>query len=83
MSMPVWKSPSSSSRITRKGTHMSIEQPIYAAYPNVKPLELALIAAAADQGATAEEFELACQQIKRKLAMKASGILLSELKRDM
>ena len=43
---------------------MSIEQPIYAAYPNVKPLELALIAAAADQGATAEEFELACQQIK-------------------
>ena len=54
---------------------------IYAAHPKVKPLELALIAAAAVQEATEEEFELACQQIKRKLAMKASGVLLSELQR--
>lgn len=62
---------------------MNIERPIYEAYPKVKPLALALIAAAAEQGATAEEFDLACQMIKSKLSRKVSGIFLSELQGDM
>lgn len=61
---------------------MNVQEPINTAYPKVKPLALALIAAAAEQGATAEEFELAYQQIRSKLAKKASGILLSELQGD-
>lgn len=61
---------------------MGLEEPIYKAYPKVKPLALALIAAAAEQGATAEEFELACQMVKARLEKSASGILLSELQEE-
>ena len=61
---------------------MRLEDPINKAYPEVKPLVLALIAAAAERGATAEEFEMACQQIRAGLARRASGILLSELQGD-
>ena len=58
---------------------MKAEEPINTMYPKVKPLALALVAAAAEQGATAEEFEMACQIVKVRLAKKASAILLSEL----
>lgn len=61
---------------------MKLEDPINKAYPKVKPLALALIAAAAERGATAEEFELAYQQVKARLARRASGILISELQGD-
>lgn len=61
---------------------MGLEEPIYKAYPKVKPLALALIAAATEQGATAEEFKLACQMVKARLEKSASGILLSELQEE-
>ena len=59
-----------------------MEEPIYKAYPKVKPLALTLIAAAAERGAAAEEFELACQMVRARLEKRASGILLSELQKE-
>ncbi len=61
---------------------MNAQEPINTAYPKVKPLALALIAAAAERGATAEEFEMACQIVKARLVRRASAILLSELQGD-
>lgn len=57
----------------------NLTDPIDQAYPKVKPLALALISAAAEQEATAEEFQMACARVERMLARRASRILLSEL----
>ena len=61
---------------------MNIYEPIDRKYPKVKPLAQALVQAAAEQGATMEEFELACERIKGEFERKASGILVSELQGD-
>ena len=60
---------------------MDIMKPIEDAYPKVKHLMVALIAAASEQGASAEEFEMACAWIEQMIQKRASGILLSELQR--
>lgn len=59
---------------------MEIFELIDRAHPKVKPLALALVTAADEQGATVEEFEMACTRIRSILQKKASEILLSELK---
>lgn len=59
-----------------------ITDPIIQKYPKVKPLAQALIAAAAEQGANAEELEMAYALVKMKLERKASTILLSEIQGD-
>lgn len=58
------------------------ENAIYKAYPKVKPLTQVLIEAAVEQGATAEEFDMACAWIKEMVGRKASKTLISELQRN-
>lgn len=60
------------------GAYTAIEQ----VYPKVRPLAQSLIAAAAEQGASVEEFEMACALVKEKARKKALAILVSELKRE-
>lgn len=43
---------------------MSLYTPIVMRYPKAKPLALSLIAAAAEQGASIEELERACELAK-------------------
>ena len=59
---------------------MDINAPIDRAYPKVKPLTRALMEAAAEQGATLEEFRMAVVRIESMAERKASGILIAELK---
>ena len=58
------------------------ENAIYKAYPKVNPLTQALITAAVEQGANAEEFAMACELINRMLQKKASAILISEIQSE-
>ncbi len=57
---------------------MKAEEPINTMYPKVKPLALALVAAAAEQGATAEEFEMACRKVRAMITRRAAAIRISE-----
>ena len=61
---------------------MDMMTPIDNVYPKVKPLTQALIAAAKEQGATVEEFRMACSRVERMIAREASRILFSELESD-
>ena len=61
---------------------MPIERPIDQAYPKVKPLAQALVAAAKEQGATVEDFRLACARVEQMIARGTSSILLSEFDRE-
>lgn len=58
---------------------MNITDPIDKAYPKVKPLTQALVAAAKEQGATVEEFRMACSRVEKMIAKRTSRVLLSEL----
>lgn len=61
---------------------MNMTDPIDKAYPKVKPLTQALVAAAKEQGATVEEFRMACARVEHMIERKSSGIFLSELEGD-
>ena len=56
-----------------------IERAMDNVYPKVAPLTQALIAAAAEQGATAYEFDMAVGRIKERLERRAEQVLISEL----
>lgn len=62
---------------------MNITDPIDKAYPKVKPLAHALVATAKEQGATVEEFRMACSRVEQMIERKVSGILFSELQGDI
>lgn len=61
---------------------MSVYSPVDQAYPKVKPLAQALVAAAKEQGATVEEFRMACARVEQMIERKSSGIFLSEIEGD-
>ena len=61
---------------------MNITDPIDKAYPKEKPLAHALVATAKEQGATVEEFRMACARVEQMIERKSSGIFLSEIEGD-
>lgn len=56
-----------------------ITRPIFEAHPKVKPLTLALIEAAKEEGATEEDLRIAFGIIEERAKKKASDIPVSEL----
>lgn len=63
---------------------ISIYTPILKTNPKAKPLAQTLIAAAAEQGASLEELQIACELAVRayQTAQDKSAMLLSVLKRE-
>lgn len=59
-----------------------VDAPIDRAYPNVKPLTQALLAAAKEQGATVNDFRMACARVERMIERKTLGVSFSELESD-